>query len=375
MPAANRLRATPRARKSTARSIRFANPRVQKGLIWTGSNDGPIYVTRDDGKTWTNVTPKGLEPGGRIQNIEPSPRRAGTAYAAIYRFLLGDFAPYIYRTDDYGKTWTRLTDGKNGIAADEPTRVVREDPGPRGPSLRRHGVWNLTYPLTTASNGKASNAQSGRSRRSPISKWPTKIWCWRRRAAPSGLWTILRRFSRRVKRYPPARHFSSRRAMPCAPLAAEASDARVVTPVSSSRSDAGLLSGNSSLRRDLDGDSGRCRERDSPLFERFHRRAEDRRPQTDAGGGDDEEGKRLPHACRPHSVSEKTLGMHRFTWDLRTVGPWMSAARPEGPNGPMMPPGKYAVKLTVGSWTSTQPFNVIEDPRVAKDGVTISDLQ
>jgi len=105
---------------------------VQRGVIWTGSNDGPVYVTRDDGKTWTNVTPKDMPPGGRIQNIEPSPRRAGTAYFAAYRFLLGDFAPYIYRTDDFGKTWTRLTDGKNGIAPDEPTRVVREDPDRAG---------------------------------------------------------------------------------------------------------------------------------------------------------------------------------------------------------------------------------------------------
>jgi photosystem II stability/assembly factor-like uncharacterized protein len=100
---------------------------IQKGLIWTGSNDGLVYVTRDDGKTWTNVTPSGLAPGGRVQNVEPSPHRPGTAYVAIYRYLLGDFAPYIYRTDDYGKSWKRLTDGTNGIAKDEPTRVVRED--------------------------------------------------------------------------------------------------------------------------------------------------------------------------------------------------------------------------------------------------------
>ncbi len=101
---------------------------IQKGLIWTGSNDGLVYVTRDSGKTWTNVTPAGLAPGGRVQNIEPSPHHPATAYVAIYRYLLGDFAPYIYRTDDFGKSWKRLTDGTNGIANDEPTRVVREDP-------------------------------------------------------------------------------------------------------------------------------------------------------------------------------------------------------------------------------------------------------
>ena len=115
---------------STLYSIRESP--VQKGVIWTGSNDGLVYVTRDDGKTWANVTPAGFAPGGRVQNIEPSPHRAGTAYAAIYRYLLGDFAPYLYRTDDFGKSWTRLTDGTNGIAKDEPTRVVREDPDRAG---------------------------------------------------------------------------------------------------------------------------------------------------------------------------------------------------------------------------------------------------
>ena len=80
---------------------------VQKGVIWSGANDGPLYVTRDDGKTWANVTPKDLPPGGRVQNIEASPHRAGTAYIAVYRFLLGDFAPYIYRTDDFGQSWTK----------------------------------------------------------------------------------------------------------------------------------------------------------------------------------------------------------------------------------------------------------------------------
>ena len=76
-------------------------------MIWTGANDGPIHVTRDGGRTWTNVTPQDLPPGGRVQNIDPSPHRAGTAYVAVLRYLLGDFQPYMYRTDDYGRTWTR----------------------------------------------------------------------------------------------------------------------------------------------------------------------------------------------------------------------------------------------------------------------------
>jgi photosystem II stability/assembly factor-like uncharacterized protein len=89
-------------------------------------------VTRNNGKTWTNVTPKDLPTGGRVQYIDASPHRKGSAYFAVYRWLLGDYQPYIYRTDDYGKTWTRLTDGKNGIPVDWPTRVVREDPDREG---------------------------------------------------------------------------------------------------------------------------------------------------------------------------------------------------------------------------------------------------
>jgi photosystem II stability/assembly factor-like uncharacterized protein len=105
---------------------------LERGVIWTGSNDGPFFVTRDNGKNWTNITPKDLPPGGRVQYIEASPHRKGSAYYATYRYLLGDYQPYLYRTDDYGKTWTRMTDGKNGIPADWPTRVVREDPDREG---------------------------------------------------------------------------------------------------------------------------------------------------------------------------------------------------------------------------------------------------
>ncbi|MGH9174816.1 MAG: WD40/YVTN/BNR-like repeat-containing protein, partial [Vicinamibacterales bacterium] len=73
--------------------------RLEKGVIWVGANDGPVSVSRDNGKTWKNVTPKDLAPGGRVQTIEDSPHRKGTAYAAIYRFLREhDLKPYIYKT-------------------------------------------------------------------------------------------------------------------------------------------------------------------------------------------------------------------------------------------------------------------------------------
>ena len=102
---------------------------IERGVLWVGANDGPVHVTRDDGKTWRNVTPKGLPPGGRVQTVAASPHRKGSAYVAVYRFLREhDLQPYIYRTDDYGTTWTKLTTGENGIPRDHPTRVVREDP-------------------------------------------------------------------------------------------------------------------------------------------------------------------------------------------------------------------------------------------------------
>jgi photosystem II stability/assembly factor-like uncharacterized protein len=102
---------------------------LERGVIWVGANDGPVHVTRDGGKTWKNVTPAGLPPGGRVQNIDASHLRRGSAYIAVYRYLREhDLQPYIYRTDDYGASWTRLTDGANGIPGDHPTRVVREDP-------------------------------------------------------------------------------------------------------------------------------------------------------------------------------------------------------------------------------------------------------
>lgn len=105
---------------------------VEQGVIWTGANDGPVYITRNGGDDWKEITPADLPPGGRVQTLEASPHKPGKAYIAVYRYLLGDWGPYIYKTENYGETWEMLTDGTNGIPDDYPTRVIREDPDVEG---------------------------------------------------------------------------------------------------------------------------------------------------------------------------------------------------------------------------------------------------
>jgi len=112
---------------STIYAIRESS--VKKGVIWTGANDGPVHVTTDDGKTWKNVTPSKLPSGGRVDAVEPSPHDPAKAYFTVLRYQLGDRKPYIYRTKDYGKSWTLIT---NGIASDIPVRVIREHPDHEG---------------------------------------------------------------------------------------------------------------------------------------------------------------------------------------------------------------------------------------------------
>ena len=101
-------------------------------VIWTGSNDGVLYVTRDGGASWTNVTPPDLPAGCRVQTLEPSPHARGRLFAAIYRYMLDDWRPYIYRTEDFGETWEHLTDTLSLFPQDHPTRVIREDPDQKG---------------------------------------------------------------------------------------------------------------------------------------------------------------------------------------------------------------------------------------------------
>jgi len=104
---------------------RLAESPLKQGVIWTGSDDGLIYLTRDEGKTWNNVTIPNLPKLAHVHELEASPHDAATAYVAISRYnTTDDYAPYLYKTSDYGQTWTDLS---ASFPQDETTRTIRED--------------------------------------------------------------------------------------------------------------------------------------------------------------------------------------------------------------------------------------------------------
>ena len=108
--------------------------------IWVGSDDGLVHVTRDGGLTWSKITPPELPAFSRVSRIDASPHRPGSAYVAAKRYELDDRQPYIFRTDDFGKTWQRIT---TGIRADDYVHAVREDPVKAGLlyAATEHGVY------------------------------------------------------------------------------------------------------------------------------------------------------------------------------------------------------------------------------------------
>ena len=133
---------------------------VQKDLIWVGTDDGLVHLTRDGGQHWENVTPKAMPEWGTVSMIEASPRDAGTAYIAVERHKMDDFAPYIFKTTDFGKTWTKLIEG---LPANDYVHAVRRRSPSPGPALRRDGAGRVCFlrrrrPLATAATEPAGSA-------------------------------------------------------------------------------------------------------------------------------------------------------------------------------------------------------------------------
>jgi len=107
------------------------SPQV-KGLLWAGSDDGLMHISRDNGRTWKNITSPGIPERGTVNTIDLSAHDPGRAFIAVHRYREDDFKPYMFGTSNYGESWELLTGGGNGIPANRFVRVVREDPERKG---------------------------------------------------------------------------------------------------------------------------------------------------------------------------------------------------------------------------------------------------
>jgi photosystem II stability/assembly factor-like uncharacterized protein len=324
----------------------------EPGVIWTGANDGPFHITRDNGKTWTNVTPKDLEPGGRVAWIDASPHRRGSAYYAVYRYLLGDYAPYIYKTEDYGRTWTRLTDGKNGIPADYPTRVVREDPSRAGllyagtefglfvsfDNGAHWQVFNQNMPHVPINDIRVNRkdlvvATQGRA-----------VWILDNLSALHQLSPTITASS--VQLYKTRDGYRTRDGSSILGPMVEyylpsASSGTVKIDIVDA---AGAVV--NSYNSDMAGGAGRGG-----------------RGGGAAGADDPDQPVGRGRGGAPPPRVTKTAGHNRFVWDVRHSSA-LSA-----------PPGLYTARLTVDGTTLSTPLNVLIDPRLAAEGMTVADLK
>ncbi|MBI4539774.1 MAG: hypothetical protein HY704_09745 [Gemmatimonadetes bacterium] len=342
---------------------------VERGVIWVGANDGPFHVTRDNGRTWTNITPKDLGPGGRVQNIDASPHGAGKAYYAVYRYLLDDFQPYIYRTRDYGRTWTRLTDGRNGIPADCPTRVVREDPEREG----------LLYAGTEC--GIFISFDDGGSWQSLQQNFPaTPVTDIQVKRGDLVISTMGRSFWV-LDDVSPLRQLTDQVA---------ASRAHLFAPREAYRMRYAVWGQGRGPRRPSDPEYlppgavinywlGEAPAGEVKLEIVDAAGKVIRGFSSEAAGYEMAavgQGMQGPSLARvPGPQLEKTRGLHRFIWDLRYPGPRASSGARRSGSGPLVAPGEYQVRLTAGDWSQTQALRVQVDPRIASDGVTVAHLQ
>ncbi|MCH8245492.1 MAG: hypothetical protein IH951_03690 [Bacteroidetes bacterium] len=332
---------------------------VEQGVIWTGSNDGLVHVSRDDGVTWTDVTPRGMPPEGRIQHIEPSPFRGGKAYVAGYRYLLNDFHPYIFRTTDYGASWTLLTSGENGIPDDYPTRVVREDPDREGLlyagtefglfiSFDDGAHWQsfqLDLPVVPVTDIKVHRGDlvlstMGRSfwildDLSPLHQINEHVAHSEKHLfQPRDAYRVRMCGTDNGKEQPQYAH-------PGVHVDYYLSDAISIPLVLN------VLDSTGSVLISISSE-------------------------TAATHSGESEGRRDP--C-PGTLDEELstdAGMHRFTWDMRHAGTvdWEG----ETVRGPLAVPGRYTIRLTAGDWTAEHEVRILIDPRIAADGITQDQL-
>ena len=329
----------------------IAPSRIDGQVIWAGSDDGLVHLTRNGGVSWSNVTPRDLPEFTRISLIEASAHAAGTAYLAGNRYQRADRAPYVYKTSDYGATWTRIV---AGIPADDFARVIREDRVRRGllflgtetavyvsvddgsywqslrldlPATPVHGIQVTTNDLVIGTHGRSFYVMDN-------------IAVLRQAGAETT--------NERVVLFDPSDATRSvSRGVFVDYFLKEAAEKVTIEFIDAAGATIRTVSGGNEPEPST-GEGTPAREEEEESGPR---------------------GTAAPRATgRP--------GMNRFTWDMRYAGArefpdlilWAGSTR-----GPLAPPGRYTLRLTANGVTRAQEFAIRRNSAVP--GVTDADLQ
>lgn len=345
--------------------------KLEPGVIWTGSNDGPFYLSRDNGKTWKNITPKDLPEGGRVQYIETSPHRKGSAYYAVYRYLLGDFQPYIYKTDNYGQTWTKLTDGKNGIPADWPTRVVREDPDREG-LLYAGTEFGLFISFDNGAHWQPFNRNMPQVPITDIKRHQKDLIV---STQGRSMW-IMDDVTPLAQLTPQTVTASAMLFKPRDIIRGRIGGGRGGFGGGGGGGAAGGRGGDSgqaqfptygeTINYYLAKSGGPITidilDANNKVVRSYSNEATKAVVDATPAENADEENAG-PRRAAPRVRPTANAGMNRLTWDFNNDA------------GIIAPPGSYKVKMIAGSYTVTEPFTLTIDPRLAADHITAADLR
>lgn len=328
---------------------------LEKGVIYTGSNDGPLFLTRDEGRIWKNISPADLPSGGRIDCVEPSVHFKGKAYFSVLRYQLGDWKPYIYKTSDYGNSWKLLTNGVNGIPSDFPVRVVREDPEVSGIlyagteyglfiSLNDGESWfpfQLNLPITPISDIKIKNndlvlSTMGRGFYVLDNIQAIRDW---KKIENSTEFTFLKPVPQVRLRYQP----SSKPELTQYPSPSVFFE-YYIPKLTDSVINLRILDDKGRLVRQFSNTDVIVME-DSAMAK------------VDMATGFRTKGFKSDLKIEP--------GIHRFLWDMRYTG--FSA---NGKNGVLAAPGNYLIEFNYGKKKYAQYFQLIMDPRLEKEQIS-----
>ncbi len=343
----------------------FAISPHEPKVIWTGSDDGLIHVTNDGGETWNNVTPPNLPEWTLIYTIEPSKHDPSTAYVAATRYKMHDHAPYVLKTNDYGKNWEMIT---TGIPEDHFTRVIREDP-------KRQGLLYLGTELgvfVSFNDGNTWQAMQSNLPVVPIHDMAVKNNDLILATHGRSFWIL--------DDLTPLHQISEKLNESVVSLFKPRNTYRIGQPL-------GFGRGGGSTGKDYQRINGET----VTFYEKRDKDGELKRVYLNAGQNPplgvpiNYHLKQTPQTEVKISIIDANntvidsfernakIGMNRFMWNMRypaTSGP-DARGRPAGIS-PLAPTGAYKVELTVDGQTLTENFDLLRDPRIS---ATDEDLQ